>query len=161
VPASPLITKKLQLTWRNRALLVMLRSWESSCGTLHSIAVKTLCGLLITVLLLHLQCGGSCLLDSFGTKANMTSTSSEPPCHQHSETPLKDQAPTHDGNSLCQGPITASKLSNGMKVTLVAAAVAPVAIETPALGSSGITRFLAVQPPHLSSPLNRLSVLRI
>src|SRR5215467_15056762 len=73
--------------------------------------------LLVGVLLLHVQCGGSCLLSAFGTKADVSPTSSEPPCHKHQETPTKDQAPSHDSNSPCdQGPVTDSKLSSGGKV---------------------------------------------
>src|SRR5215467_935213 len=74
--------------------------------------------LLVGVLLLHVQCGGSCLLSAFGTKADVSSTSSEPPCHHQEGTPTKDQTPSHDSNSPCdQGPVTESKLSFAGKVT--------------------------------------------
>jgi hypothetical protein len=68
----------------------------------------------------------------------------------------------HDGNSPCsQGPVTESKLFNGGKVTLPPVAVVPVAVEALVLGSFRESGFNPEQPPHLSSPPIRLSVLRI
>lgn len=135
---------------------------ESGCGRLRFIVVKSLAGLLIIILMLHLQCGGSCLLESFGAKANVASPSSEPPCHQHSETPPKDKIPAHDGNSPCnQGPVTESKWSTGASLMVHTSAVVPGVIENPTFESVDMTGFVPEQPPHLLFPLHRLSVLRI
>src|SRR2546427_12981760 len=81
--------------------------------------MKMFSALLVGVLLLHLQCGGSCLFGSFEGKIDTPSTSPEPPCHKHAEIPSKGQAPPRDGNSPCnQGPVAASKLWSAGKGTL-------------------------------------------
>src|SRR5215510_14012935 len=124
--------------------------------------MKIFSALLVGVLLLHVQCGGSCLVSAFRTMAEPSSTSSEPPCHRHEGTPTKDQAPSHDSKSPCdQGPITESKLSFGGKVTSQLPAILPTACRLLAPFDWGITGFIEEKPPNLSHSLARLSVLRI
>src|SRR6266566_3622712 len=126
------------------------------------IIMKMFPALLVAVLLLHLQCGGSCLFGSFERKIDVPSTSSEPPCHEHAQIPSKGQAPSHDGNGPCnQGPITGSKLSSGGKVSLQVAAILPATVGPLAAFDCGITGFIAEKTPHLLSSVVRLSVLRI
>ena len=125
------------------------------------IIMKMFSALLVGVLLLHLQCGGSCLFGSFEGKIDTPSTSPEPPCHKHAEIPSKGQAPSRDGNSPCnQGPVADSKLSSGVKVTLQMPAI-PATVGPLAGFDFGISGFIAERPPHLPSPVVRLSVLRI
>ena len=125
------------------------------------IRMKVLCGLVIATLVLHLQCGGSCLTDSSGEKAQAASMSTEPPCHSHTEVPAKGRPPAHEGNSLCnQAPLTESKVSAGGKVALQFAAILPATIESlPPYGS--FFSFVPEKPAGLSSPSLRVSVLRI
>ena len=123
--------------------------------------MKMLSALLVGVLLLHLQCGGSCLFSSFGRHVDVPATSSELPCHKHAETPSKAPVPSRDGNSPCnQGPVADSKLSSGVKVTLQMPAI-PATVGPLAGFDFGISGFIAERPPHLPSPVVRLSVLRI
>ena len=57
--------------------------------------MKIFSALVIAAVLLHVQCGDSCLVDSLHAKAP------DPPCHQHSEKPVKDHATAHEGSALC------------------------------------------------------------
>jgi len=126
------------------------------------IIMKMFSALLVGVLLLHLQCGGSCLFGSFEGKIDTPSTSPEPPCHKHAEIPSKGQAPSRDGNSPCnQGPVADSKLSSGGKVTLQMPLMLPATVGPVAAFDFGITGFIAEKTPHFPSSVARLSVLRI
>ena len=137
------------------------RSSQCETGQGNS-RMKMLAALLVGVLLLHLQCGGSCLSSSFERKVDEPSTSSEPPCHKHTEVPSKSQAPSRDGHSPCnQGPVADSKLSSGGKVTLQVPAMLPATVGLLATFDFGITGFIPEKTPHLPSSTVRLSVLRI
>src|SRR5215467_5895678 len=126
------------------------------------ITMKMFSALLVGVLLLHLQCGGSCLFSSFGRQVDVPSTSSEPPCHKHAEIPSKGQSPSRDGSSPCnQGPVADSKLSSGGKITLQMPAMLPATVESLAPFDFGITGFITKKTPHLRPSVVRLSVLRI
>ena len=126
------------------------------------IIMKMFSALLVGVLLLHLQCGGSCLFSSFGRNVDGPATSSEPPCHKQAETPSKAPAPSRDGNSPCnQGPVADSKSSSGGKITLQMPAMLPATVGPLATFDFGITGFIAEKRPHLPSSAARLSVLRI
>jgi len=126
------------------------------------IIMKMFSALLVGVLLLHLQCGGSCLFGSFEGKIDTPSTNSEPPCHKHAEIPSKGQAPSRDGNSPCnQGPVADSKLSSGGKVTVPMPAMLPATVGPLAAFDCGIIRFIVEKTPHFPSSVARLSVLRI
>src|SRR2546429_5575187 len=123
--------------------------------------MKMFSALLVGVLLLHLQCGGSCLFSSFERKIDVPSTSSEPPCHKHAEIPSKGQAPSRDGNSPCnQGPVADSKLSSGGKITLPMPAMLPATIGPLAAFHWGIIRFILQKTPHSPASVRRLSVPR-
>src|SRR6266704_7142130 len=119
--------------------------------------MKMFSALLVGVLLLHLQCGGSCLFGSFEGKIDTPSTNSEPPCHKHAEVPSKGQAPARDGNSPCnQGPVANSKLSSVGKIALQMPAMLPATVGPLAGFDSGISGFIAERPPHLPSSVVRL-----
>jgi hypothetical protein len=113
-------------------------------------------------LLLHLQCGGSCLLSAFGTKTDASSTSSEPPCHHQSESPSKTPAPAHDSNGPCdQSPVTEFKLSAAGQVPLQFVAILPTTVSYMEPYDSLIAGFTLEKPPHLPAPIVLVSVLRI
>jgi len=125
--------------------------------------MKILSGVLVAVLVLHLQCGGSCLLNSAGPAPAVTSTTSpEPPCHQHSGTPSGDQTPKPHSNGPCdQGPLTQSTLSAAAKTGFSVAAVLPPGIETVMTPDSVTRVYNPETPPQVTSSSARLSVLRI
>ena len=117
-------------------------------------------------LVLHLQCAGSCLVDSANAKAAVEQTSSEPPCHQHAEGGSQSQvpshAPVHDGTSPCnQGQVIESKLSGGDRVTLPLVAILPHRVESLTALAPSIIQFSPGKPTHLSPSPDLISVLRI
>ena len=71
--------------------------------------MKIVCALLVVVLLVHLQCIGSCLAES-----------AQPPCHPHQS--------QHDANSSCSEQATDSRPSSAAagKCTLEVPAILPV-----------------------------------
>ena len=126
--------------------------------------MKILSGVLVAALVLHLQCGGSCLLNSSGRAAiALASTSSpEPPCHQHAEMPSRDHAPKHDSNSPCdQGSLTQSTLSAAAKTGLNVVGVLPPGIETVVARDSATCLYRPEKPPDVRSASVPISVLRI
>ena len=73
--------------------------------------MKSVGAVLIAVLILHLQCAGSCLAESLGSTALAPPATEQPPCHKHAETPSDKSQPSHDRNELCtQGPVIAGKV---------------------------------------------------
>jgi hypothetical protein len=126
--------------------------------------MKIVSGVLVAVLLLHVQCGGACLLNSSGRAAvTLASTGSpEPPCHRHADTPSRDHTPKHDSNGPCdQGPLTQSTVSAAAKTGLNVAGVLPKGIETAVARDSISCAYSPEKPPHVRSASARISVLRI
>ncbi len=125
--------------------------------------MKTVAAVLIAVLVLHIQCGGSCLLNSSGQAATSVSTSSpEPPCHGHAEMPSSDKTPKHDSNGPCdQGPITQSTLSSAAKIGFHSVGVLPSGIEMTVGRDSVSPIYNPEKPPHVISASAHISVLRI
>lgn len=127
--------------------------------------MKSIVVLLTFSLVLHLQCGGSCLADSAEVKADQTT--SEPPCHQHAESSSKrsqvpSHAPAHDDSSPCsQGQVTEFKSSVAGKVALPLAAIMPNTIENLTAHRPLIVRLSPEKAPHLADPPTLFSVLRI
>ena len=106
-------------------------------------------------------------MDSAEAKAIVDHTSSEPPCHQHAESPSKgsqvpSHAPSHDGTSPCnQAQVIKSDLSVGGKVTLPLVAILPHTIENLTIDGSLVRSFNAGRPPDLPPAPALISVLRI
>jgi hypothetical protein len=124
--------------------------------------MKIVSAVLVSVLFLHLQCGGSCLLGAFGAEADVPAASSEPPCHHQSESPSKTPAPAHDNNGPCdQSPVTEFKLSAAGQLTLQFVAILPTTVSHMESYDSLIAGFTLEKPPHLSAPIILISVLRI
>src|SRR5262245_29740938 len=73
--------------------------------------MKTLATVLILFLILHLQCGGSCLSQSFGARTHDT-TNEVPPCHQHGQTRTTPSS-QYPQTSCAPGPLIEAKLSTG------------------------------------------------
>src|SRR5215831_9219651 len=77
-----------------------------SCYSSISTAMKVVCTVVSFVMFLHLQCGGTCLVQVFSGAMHPVTTTTEPPCHQHGKTPGHDQAPSPDKGGPCsQGQI--------------------------------------------------------
>jgi hypothetical protein len=126
--------------------------------------MKILSGLLVAVLILHLQCGGSCLLNSSsrGAAALAAISVPEPPCHQHAELPSRNQTPKHDSNNPCDhGPLAQSTLSAAAKAGVNAVGVLPPGIETVVTHDSANSVYIPEEPPHVRSVSARMSILRI
>jgi hypothetical protein len=129
-------------------------------------SMKSVVLLLTFSLVLHLECGGSCLVDPANAKAAVDQTTSEPPCHQHAEgrsqSQIPSNTPAHDGTSPCsQGQVIESKLLGAGKVTLPLVAIAPHTVEHLTAFWPSIIGFSPGKPPHLSLPPDPSSVLRI
>jgi len=106
-------------------------------------------------------------MDSADAKATVDQTSSEPPCHQHAESPSKDSpapshAPSHDGTSPCnQGQVIESKLSVDGKVTLPSVAILPNTVQNLTDPRPRIIAFALGEPFHAADPPTLFSILRI
>src|SRR5262249_2698305 len=120
----------------------------------------TLCAMLIVLLFVHLQCGGSCLAESLRLETHPPSTSAEPPCHQHSQTPTNDQSSNHAEGTCTQGPLIDSKFSAGT-VMLQWDATLPGAIGTGQPSDFDIFRYTPADPVILFHPPVSISVRRI
>src|SRR5262249_5182290 len=124
-------------------------------------AMKTLPTMLILLLLLHLQCGGSCLAESLD-RATQGATDAQPPCHQHGQTPTnKPQQSSHHVEGTCaQAPVIEAKLDIG-KAVLQLGAILPDVITASQPNNFEMHRYI---PDDLRSLLLRpsaISVLRI
>ena len=118
--------------------------------------MKILGAILIAVLFVHLQCGGSCLAAS-----SKPPVSTDPPCHKQSGTPADSSQQNHEtGNRCSQGSVTEAKAAGcGKHVLQVVAVVAPVAA---AATLDAISRPVYLQsPPNISSQSSAVFVLRI
>src|SRR5437764_783220 len=91
-------------------------------------SLKTLCAVLMILLVAHLQCSGSCLSESF--KSHVIPDSDKPPCHQHEDTPSNPSPQkSHETDSPCsQGQVIESKGGLIAKHVLLFNAVLPVVI---------------------------------
>ena len=124
--------------------------------------MKTLCSSLILLLLLHLQCGGSCLAESLGLPGRTAPASTEPPCHQHGQTPVNDQQPPHQADSICsQGPLIQSKLSIGKVVLHLDATLLLDEIDTMHPADFNVRRYVRLSPQLVLLSPAAFSVLRI
>jgi hypothetical protein len=76
-------------------------------------SMKAVCAILITILVVHVQCGASCLVDSFRASGGNTPVSVEPPCHQHGDAPDQSSHPSHEKNNPCgQGTLIEAKVTD-------------------------------------------------
>jgi len=128
---------------------------------LGSVCMKYLGMLLILAVVVHLQCDGSCLADMLNAKAATTTSSAEPPCHQHQQ-PSDSTQPHHDNVSSCtQGPIIEAKAAATGKCILDATAglvlVSPLVRFTESVSYVSLTHY----PPDNSFFISVGSVLRI
>lgn len=127
-----------------------------------SSSMKSLCTVLIAVLVLHLQCGGSCLAESFGSAAHPLPAGEEPPCHQNAEFPSDSPKPSHQANNPCgQGPIIQSKLTISGKIALQFAAVLPVMVPVITVNHPIVHQSVPADPSAVLSPPIPFSILRI
>ena len=124
--------------------------------------MKTVCSILITVLILHLQCNGSCLAESLNSMTHAAAAASEPPCHKHSDLPTQNpQAPHEDANTCSQGPVVESKTTVSAKDVLPLTAALPMAVPAIALAQQSVPRIIAENPSRVWSPPIPISILRI
>ena len=116
--------------------------------------------LLIAALVVHLQCGGSCLAETLNSQTAGASSSVEPPCHEHQQ-PTDSPQQNHDRfNSCSQGPLIEAKGGASGKGMLNVAAISPlfslrVNIREP------FTALVIVNPPGNVVSTFATSVLRI
>ena len=125
--------------------------------------MKLLPKFLVLVMLIHLQCGGSCLVEAFGGPVHSAAANEEPSCHHHQDAPAGDnQQPSHDENAPCsRGQLIESKTYDFGKVVLQTAAILPA--EAPSLRMIDFTVHVFVpegQGLDLASPIPT-SILRI
>ena len=80
------------------------------------------------VLLVHLQCGGSCLIQLLGAKAQTAAPAAEPPCHQHGQMPSKGGQPSHETNSPCSQDVLIQSKTLVKKIVLNVAVLSQPAI---------------------------------
>src|SRR4030095_3389820 len=128
--------------------------------------MRILCGMLIVVLAMHVQCGAWCFAEAFGARAVQQATTpsnDEPPCHKNSGDPVPTPPTSHETSSSCDpGSVVESKVRVIGKHTLmpITAIVQPVAALV--LFDPGfLTRTAEDIPPEISSPPLRSAILRI
>lgn len=124
--------------------------------------MKTVCSILITVLILHLQCNGSCLAESLNSMTHAAAAAGEPPCHKHSDLPTQNpQAPHEDANTCSQGPVIESKTAGSAKDVLPLTAALPAAAPAITLAERSVSRVIVENPSRVWSPSIPISILRI
>ncbi len=66
--------------------------------------------MLIAVILMHLQCGGSCVATHFYAASDVAApASAKPACHEGANSPVNEKPSNHDSDSCGQGPAIESK----------------------------------------------------
>jgi hypothetical protein len=132
---------------RHRPLL------QRDCANLPFGHMKFLSGSLILLLLLHLQCGGSC---------RKPATKTPPPCHKQENSPPSQPQSSHEADGPCnQGQLIESKTFHSGKVALELAAVLPLSL---AAAMASDLRLPTITPgiaSVASPPPVPISVLRI
>lgn len=125
--------------------------------------MKSICSILIAlVMLMHLQCGASCLSESLGSTAQATPVSTEPACHQRANFPSNSSHAPHETNTPCsQGPVVEAKIMLSGKWVQHLIAVLPPAAPILSLDQSTNLTFSTHHPPDVWSPPISLPVLRI
>jgi hypothetical protein len=124
--------------------------------------MKFLSGSLILLLFLHLQCGGSCLIEAFGGSIHEAATSTQPPCHKQGNPPSSDQQPLHDADSPCnQGQLIESRTHNSGKVVLEFAGVLPPTLTLMMASDRGLLAMTPGSPSFVLPPPVPISILRI
>src|SRR5215475_241330 len=132
------------------------------CGTLRRLGtvMKTFATILIFLLFLHLECGGSCLAESFVSRTHVA-TNGEPPCHQHGQAPTNDAPSSRHAQGTCaQGPLIEGKLSVG-KVVLHWDVTLPSTVEMGQAIAFELRRNTPIDLRILIPPPAAISVLRI
>jgi len=119
-------------------------------------SMKTASTILILILLAHLQCGGSCVIE---TLKHSSPATSDPPCHQHNQNPEKER-PVHQSEGTCsQGPLIESKaLVKRVALPELAMLPAQAAIE---VSTSDVIRPLDIRIPFIPPAPQSVSILRI
>ncbi len=124
--------------------------------------MKAFSSALIFVVLLHLQCGGSCIVEAFGREVHATTTETHPPCHQDRDGPADNQHPSHDVTSPCtQGQLIESKTYNAGKVLLEVDGVLPAIFTINATSDSGFRAVIQEKPSLVLPAAVPISILRI
>jgi hypothetical protein len=122
--------------------------------------MKILATILVLLLFLHLECGGSCLAESFHARTH-AAANEEPPCHQHGQTPTNDTPSSHHAEGTCaQGPLIEAKLSVS-KVVLHWDGTLPTTVETGQAIGFELRRNTPIDLRILIPPPTPISVLRI
>jgi hypothetical protein len=123
--------------------------------------MKSFCGLIAVLLVLHLQCGGSCLVESFATP-QAASTAGQPPCHHQGGVPSKSPAPSRQTSGPCsQTSIVELKAATSKAVVLEFVAALPNPVVLSAASGFVITLPGRENPPGFSSFQTTPSILRI
>src|SRR5262249_67892 len=147
---------------RVREFHVRVLSGQAAVLISSSAAMKVLSGSLILLLLLHLQCGGSCLIEAFGGAIHEAPTNTQPPCHQQGNPPPTDRQSSHHTESRCnQGKLIESRTYNSGKIGPEFAAVLPPTITVMMASEPGFQKMTPGTPSSvLPSPVP-ISILRI
>src|SRR5467141_4694452 len=95
--------------------------------------MKSFCAILIAVLIVHLQCSGSCFSEAFASHS--TSAASDPPCPGHANNPSDSspQKPDETNSPCSQGQVIESKAGVSGKHLVQLTAVLPAIISIPFL----------------------------
>ena len=105
--------------------------------------MKIVCALLVVVLLVHLECIGSCLAES-----------AQPPCHQHQS--------QHDANSSCSDkPLVDANSAAAGKCTLELADMLSVLAGAQTFNEVTLPQLVANHLPGISDRTAATLVLRI
>src|SRR5262245_42790155 len=121
--------------------------------------MKSWSAILIAVLILHLQCSGSCASES--VKSKPAPAAAEAPCHQHSGDSSKSPKAPRENNSPCnQGQAIESRTSVAGKSMLPIDAVMPAPVVVTILSEASASK-TAEEPPDVWAPPILVSILRI
>jgi hypothetical protein len=112
--------------------------------------MKVFCGVLILVLVAHLQCGGSCYTPP---------TVTVPSCHQHAS---DSKQPASQSNSPCsRQSVIAAKVAALDKTVLEFASLLPIPVAIKAPEATAVIFEIPKSPPSSPHTLASIGILRI
>src|SRR3989442_6942588 len=105
--------------------------------------MKFACALLLVVMALHSECGATCLAEALRSKAAPVATS-DPPCHQHQQSPSRSNEMPQDRSAPCsQAPTIELKASPTIKLLHNFLVALPLMAPVTSLVEAFLTPFFA------------------
>jgi hypothetical protein len=130
------------------------------CVILGSADMKYLGMLLIVALVVHLQCGGSCIAETMTSKTAAPTSSLDPPCHEHQQ-PNDSPEQNQDGFNACsQGSFIEAKAGATGKALLNVPMILPL-VSHAVSAEAPFTHLSIINPTSTLVPTVATSVLRI